>query len=135
MQGWYRIAKSKGHYGDNSCTISLKRSYNAPAPEFQKIQFFGVYNLRKFISLAALSLSHIWLKIRETWDETNDVSYLEIYQNGNSSTNIWAISIGDALSAYGADYNWTAIPPTQTQETVSGVTVLASLDLPANNPA
>ena len=135
LQGWYRVAKSKGHYGDNSCTISLKRSYNAPAPEFQKIQFFGVYNLRKFISLAALSHSHIWLKIRETWDETNDVSYLEIYQNGNSSTNIWAISIGDAFSAYGGDYNWKAIPPELTQETVSGVTVLASLDLPANNPA
>lgn len=134
-KGWYRIAKSKGHYGNNSCVISLKRSFNNPAPEYQKIQFFGVYTLRKFVSLAAIYGTHIWTKIRETWDETNDYSYIEIYQNVNSGTNIWAISIGDTFSAYGGEYNWKAIPPVQTQETISGVRVLASLDLPENNLA
>ena len=131
--GWYRIAKSKGHYGSNSCVISLKRTYNAPAPEFQKIQFLGVYNLRKFVSLAALSRVHFWTKIRETWDETNDYSYIEIHQNVKSSTNYWLVSIEDAQGPYTDD--WKAIPPELTAETVSGVNVLAFSELPDNNPA
>lgn len=132
-QGWYRIARSKGHYGNNSCVISLKRTYNAPAPEYQKIQFFGVYNLRKFVSLAAFSRAHMWVKIRETWDEANDISYLEIFQNVKSSTNLWLITLTDAKGPYTDD--WIAIAPTLTSETVTDTTVLASLDLPANNPA
>lgn len=132
-QGWYRIARSKGHYGNNSCVISLKRTYNAPAPEYQKIQFFGVYNLRKFVSLAAFSRVHMWFKIRETWDEANDISYLEIFQNVKSSTNLWLITLTDAKGPYTDD--WIAIAPTLTSETVTDTTVLASLDLPANNPA
>lgn len=57
---------------------------------------------------------------------------MEIYQNARSE-NWWLIIIEDAIGAYeGSD--WKAIPPELTQETLSGVTVLASLDLPANNP-
>lgn len=132
-QGWYRIAKTNSRYGSNSCVISLKRSYNSPAPEYQKIQFFGVYDLRKFVSIAALSKIHMWTKIRETLDEVNDYSYIEIYQCIESYNNVWAVFVEEASGVYGND-NWKAIPPELTQETVSGVTVLTSLDLPANNP-
>ncbi len=132
-QGWYRIAKTNSRYGCNSCVISLKRSYNVPAPEYQKIQFFGVHDLKKFVSIAALSKTHMWTKIRETLDEVNDYSYIEIYQCIESYNNAWAVFVEEASGVYGND-NWKAIPPELTQETVSGVTVLTSLDLPANNP-
>lgn len=130
--GWHRIAKIKGKFAEYSCVISVKRIWNRSAPEYQKIQFLSAHSARKFISLAAISDSHIWTKIRETYDETEDCSYMEIYQNARSE-NWWLIIIEDAIGAYeGSD--WKAIPPELTQETLSGVTVLASLDLPANNP-
>ncbi|TGY93622.1 hypothetical protein E5329_17860 [Petralouisia muris] len=130
--GWHRIAKIKGKFTEYSCVISVKRIWNRSAPEYQKIQFLSAYSARKFISLEAISASHIWTKIRETYDETEDCSYMEIYQNA-SSENWWLIIIENAIGAYeGSD--WKAIPPELTQETLSGVTVLASLDLPANNP-
>lgn len=132
-QGWYRIAKSNGHYGYNSCVISLKRSFNAPAPEYQKIQLLVTPNKQKIVSLAAISDVHIWTKIRETWDEANSAAYLELYQCRDSNTNWWYISITDAIGAY--DTEWKAMEPELTQETVSGVRVLTSLDLPDNNPA
>ncbi len=131
-QGWHRIAKANDYYGYNSCVISLKRSFNVPAPEYQKIQLLVTPNKQKFVSLAAISDVHIWTKIRETWDETNFVAYLEVYQCQDSNTNAWNISLMDAIGLYNSE--WKAIPPELTQETVSGVTVLTSLDLPANNP-
>lgn len=133
-QGWYRIAKSNGRYGTNSCVISLKRSYNLPGPEYQKVQVVGVYNVRKLINLAACSHHHMWTKMRETWDEINNISYIEIYQDRESYANNWFIFIEEASGTYGTD-SWKAITPVLTQETVSGVTIFASLDLPANNPA
>lgn len=133
-QGWYRIAKTNSRYGSNSCVISLKRSYNSPAPEYQKVQFFGVFDLRKFVSLAAFSKVHMWTKIRETWDEVNNYSCIEIYQSRESYNNTWFVFVEEASGVYGNDH-WKAIPPELTQEAVSGVTVLTSLELPANNPA
>lgn len=131
-KGWHRIAKANGR-GFNSCVISLKRSFNAPAPEYQKIQFLTTPNKQKFVSLAAISDVHMWTKIRETWDEANSIVYLEIYQCQDSYTNLWYITIEDAIGAYNTE--WKAMEPVLTSETVSGVTVLVSLDLPDNNPA
>lgn len=130
-QGWHRIAKVKGTAPD-SCVISLKRVWNHGYPEYQKIQFLSTNAVRKFISLSAISGAHIWTKIRITCDESNDISYLEIYQN-TVAINWWLITIWDAIGAV-EGFDWKAIAPTLTEESVSGVTVLASLDLPANNP-
>ncbi|MCI8683715.1 MAG: hypothetical protein HFH50_12190 [Lachnospiraceae bacterium] len=80
----------------------------------------------------ARNQGNVWTKIREAYYETEDCSYLEIYQSVVAA-NWWLITIEDAVGSYeGA--NWKAIPPELTQETVSGMEVLASLDLPANNP-
>jgi hypothetical protein len=114
--------------------ISLKRGYSLPSPEYQKIQLLSVYDEQKFLSLFALSAFHMWKKIRETWDGTNKTAYLEIYQDRDSNDNACLVSVEDALSAYEGSH-WKCMPFIQTSETVSGVTVLASLDLPANNPA
>ncbi len=131
-QGWYRIAKANG-IGFNSCVISLKRSFNAPGPEYQKVQFLAEPNKQKFVSLAAISNVHMWTKIRETWDGANSAAYLELYQCQDSNTNLWYITLADAIGAYNSE--WKAMKLELTQETVSGVAVLASLDLPDNNPA
>lgn len=130
--GWYRIAKAEFPYY-NSCLISLKRAYNTPAPEYQKIQLINVYSNHKFINLVACSENHIWTKIRETWDEEKTEAYIEIYLNyvSENKSNTWRISIEDTLSTE-TNCEWKAIAPVKTEETVSGVTVLASLDLPAN---
>lgn len=135
--GWYRIAKAKDPYY-NSCVITLKRSYNTPGPEYQRIQLINVYNKHKFVSLAALSYNHIWTKIRETWDADTLEAYLEVYLNdvsvvdGVSKNNNWLVTIEDALNATGNNIEWKAITPVKTEETVSGFSVIASLDLPAN---
>lgn len=131
-QGWHRIAKVKGTVPD-SCVISLKRVWNRGYPEYQKIQFLSANTVRKFISLSAISGAHIWTKIRITCDETNDICYLEIYQNV-AAMNWWSITIWDAIGAV-EGFDWKAIPPELTAETVSGVSVLVSMDLPGNNPA
>lgn len=113
--------------------ISLKRSFNAPGPEYQKVQFLTTPNKQKFVSLVAISDVHMWTKTRETLDETNSTVYLEIYQCQDSNTNLWYITLTDAIGAYNSE--WKAMEPVLTSETVSGVTVLAFLDLPDNNPA
>ena len=131
-QGWHRIARNQGKYKGDSCVISVKSIWNHSTPEYQKIQFLRAGRTQKFVSLIAFSGTHVWTKIREAYYETEDCSYLEIYQSVVAA-NWWLITIEDAVGSYeGA--NWKAIPPELTQETVSGMEVLASLDLPANNP-
>ena len=122
----------KGNNAGDSCVISMKRIHNNARPEYQKIQFLKASTFQKFISLSAFSADHMWTKIRATYDETDEYSYFEIYQNV-ARTNWWLVIIEDAIGAYEGN-NWKAIWPTLTQETVSGVTVHTSLDLPANNP-
>ena len=131
--GWYRIAEvSSSDY--NSCIISLKRGYSLPAPEYQRVQFLSTYSKKKFVSISALSDAHMWTKIRATRENRNSPTYIEIYQNRNSNSNVWLISIEDAIGAYGTEF-WKAMVPTLVQETATDATVLASLDLPADNPA
>ncbi len=131
-KGWYRIAKAVGNHNENSCVISIKRGYNSPAPEYQKIQFMTAWDYKKLVSLAAYSRAHIWTKIRHTYDSANSTEYIEIYQDRDTAhANSWLITIEDALSAYSSDKSWKAITPVLTSETVSGVTVNTSLNLPS----
>ncbi|NBH15349.1 hypothetical protein D3Z36_14465 [Lachnospiraceae bacterium] len=130
-QGWYRIAESN-QYGYSSCVISLKRSYNSPSPEYQKIQLIGVHNLQKFLVLSSLSSTHIWTKIREVWDSNDSKAYIEIYQDRNTLPNSWQITIEEALSVGDLSTRWKAIKATITEEDKNGVNVLASLNLPEN---
>ena len=128
-QGWYRIAQSPvGCYF--SCTISLKRGYSYNAPEYQMFQLLDTHTKKKFVSLIAQSSSHIWKKIRLTRNTAESMNYIEIYQDTTTGlANDWRISVWDAIGiGYG---NWKAIAPVATEEEVDGVTVLASLDLPA----
>lgn len=127
--GWHRIAKCKDYY-DVSCVLTFKRRYSNNAPEYQMVQFMGLNGKQKFVCLAAFSQLHMFTKIRETWDEATHTAYIEIYQDRDGA-NSWRISVEDALEVDGVQ-SWKAIQTVKTEETVSGVTVKASLDLPAN---
>lgn len=139
--GWYRIAENpKGHDG-NSCVISLKRSYNIGAPEFQKIQFMTSYTSKKFVPLAAYTGQygeHMWTKIRHVreTDPTGQTSqeklgeYIEVYYDGEGKSNSWLITVEDALGVYSNP--WKAVAPVLTEESAPNTQVLATLDLPAN---
>ncbi len=128
-KGWYRIAMAK-QFGCHSCIISLKRRYNLPSPEYQKVQLMDVYTTKKFVSLAACSGTHFWSKIRYVLDENSSTSYIEIYQDRDTAENVWIITIEDAVGYNG--FYMKAIAPVATEETVDGVKVLASMDLPTN---
>ena len=132
-KGWYRIAQAKGGEYGASCVVSIKRSYNSPAPEYQKVQFVDSYRSNKIIPIVSFTGNdgrHLFTKIRKVYDAVNSIAYIEIYQAMDTSPNGVLISIADALNIYIG--KWEAIEPSPTQETVEGVKVLASLDLPAN---
>lgn len=134
--GWYRIAQAISHtsneYYGHSCVVSIKRGYNSPSPEYQKFQVMDSYQSQKISPIASFTGSdgtHMFTKVRKTWDSVNQVSYIEIYQDRNAINGI-VVSVEDAIGNYAN--NWKVISPVKTEETVSGVTILASLDLPAN---
>ncbi len=128
-KGWYRIAKAVGTPGGNSCVISMKRGYNTPSPEYQKVQLINAYDTQRFSPLAAICETHMWTKIRCTRDNANSTTYIELYQDRDNSSNTWLVTIEDAQGVY--TNHWKAIAPTLTSETTSGVTVLASMNLPS----
>ena len=128
-KGWHRIAKAVGTHGGNSCVISMKRGYNTPSPEYQKVQLINAYDTQRFSPLAAASQTHMWTKIRCTRDSANSTTYIELYQDRDNSINTWLITIEDAQGVYAN--HWKAMTPTLTSEMISGVSVLASMDLPS----
>jgi Membrane protein involved in colicin uptake len=132
-KGWYRIAQAKGGEYGASCVISIKRSYNSPAPEYQKVQLMDSYRSNKIIPIVSFTGNdgrHLFTKIRKVYDAVNSIAYIEIYQAMDTSPNVVLVSITDALNVYIG--KWKAIEPVETQEIVEGIKVLASLDLPAN---
>lgn len=68
-------------------------------------------------------------KIRVTNDGIKD--YIEVYYSFNV-TNACAFSVNGLSANYGTYKAWKAITPTLTEETVDGVTVTTTYDIPAN---
>ena len=62
-------------------------------------------------------------------DSANSTTYIELYQDRDNSNNTWLVTIEDAQGVY--INHWKAIAPTLTSETTSGITVLASMNLPS----
>lgn len=134
--GWYRIARFKNPASTvvngsatNSLTITIKRVYNNAPPEFHEIKFIGLYDTSEFRSIFNKSQSHRFTKIRHTIDHTNKYAYIEVYYN-LGSTNAAAWFLNDIMDALGS--KWEAIFES-TEETVDGVTVKSSMDIPAND--
>lgn len=132
--GWYRVAQYEGSsnamYGGeaNSCTLTIRRGYVTAKPDFYKIEFISKYGERKFKALEAYTGGHLLTKIRYVYSGTT--AYLEVYYSGSdagSNTCLFTINNGAT-----ANFKWQAITPTLTEETVDGVTVTVTYDIPAD---
>lgn len=132
--GWYRIAKYEnanvaileGQQG-NSCNLILKAIYGYDTAIY-RVQVDSVYKKQNmyFNTLLASAINTL-RKIRYTIDNTNGVAYLEVYSD----------YVGTQFSVeltHPTDHNgkWKVITPTLTEETVDGVTVTTTYDIPAN---
>lgn len=135
--GWYRVAEYKPTINvesslrgiaSNSCTLILKRRYNSRNSEHHEIKLLSRFEVQRFVSVNSNALSgnkHI-TKVRYAY--TTDTAYIEIYYD-HSGSNGLLCEIADAIDMNGI---WKAITPTLTSETVDGVTVTTTYDIPAN---
>lgn len=133
--GWYRIAKVAASSLNNasgavarSCDLIFKRTYNTANNEYHEVKYLEVYGSRKFINVIDKSNTRLISKIRAVKD-ADYTTYLEIYYTGTTA-NTLTILLNNASYQFGA---WELISPQATEETVDGVTVLATNTIYANS--
>lgn len=137
--GWYRVAKyycadGGANVGRNSNSFQIilrNRRSSDTNSEYHRLQVTSVYSKQSIVSLESKGYSEtairVFTKARYTYD--GNTAYLEIY---------YAPSVGNPLAFFVSDSGdangnyWTAITPTLTSETVDGVTVTTTYDIPAN---
>lgn len=130
--GWYRVAEygevSDG-YAANSCELIIKSRHDNRKNEFHRIHFVAISaNMHNFYSIEAKSIGNAFTKIRYTKDSNTNRSYLEVYYSHSVAYNVH-FTLNDGTDHY---KKWQAITPTLTAETVDGVTVTTTYDIPAN---
>lgn len=124
--GWYRVAEYKGGSSGqangaltNPCKLFIGVTMDGSA----EIQLDSKNNARELYALNVFGLTKI-TKVRYTTSGNN--AYLEIYASASCSA-IFKIFNGESYEC-----KWATITPTLTEETVSGVTVTTTYDIPAN---
>lgn len=129
--GWYRVAQaSAGNLagllggGISSCKLIIGRSFSNHNNEHHELQFLSTFQNQHIISVCNKSNTQIITKARYVYFEPLLTSWLEIYYNASINNNI-GIKVTDG-------FGWQAITPTLTEETVEGVTVVTTCDIPAN---
>lgn len=134
--GWYRFfeftASQTAIQGAtaNSCDVWIKAGFgNTPASVY-RLLLMSRHADQQFKLLASTALSadnRSVSKIRYTHDGISK-AYLEIYYTKSMSNTVSVTLSSSAATSSG----WKPIAPTLTQETVDGVTVTTTYDLPAN---
>lgn len=130
--GWYRVAEYvstiSSAYGTqgNSCTLIIKKASNTTSTDYYKIALESRQTYQRFIVQEAFTGGHTFTKIRYVYSGTT--AYIEVYYNESTSNNCTFI-VSDGNDFY---FNWKAITPTLTSETVDGVIVTTTYDIPAN---
>lgn len=135
-KGWYRIAQYKSSKASavqganaNSVELIIKRMYGLNNAEFHHIGLIGQYQKSKFYHFVSASESHVLTKIRHVVDITNLVAYIDIYYNGETSSNGTQFILDNAVDA-GNTY-WEFITPVLVDEAiVDGQTVYSSMNIP-----
>ena len=133
--GWVRIAKlsataetSATHSAYTSCTVIIKRSWMNSSPDYHAVRLLVGGGDAKFVSIAHKNTNAV-TKMRYTYDEAGGAAYIEIYYALNGINHIRYFIDGGA----GIDGNvWDITQPAASEESPSGVKVLASLDFPTN---
>lgn len=133
--GWYRVAEYKSNANGakglhaNSCKLFIKTVANNNTNESIELLLSSVLNDQKITALSVRKFSSTFIaftKCRYVYDGTN--AYLEVYYNLNVG-NPCVFTVSDSNDYYN---KWQAITPVATSETLDGVTVTTTYDIPAN---
>lgn len=130
--GWYRIAYRDGNTQiyDNSCFIALKKSSSRAESHLLRLE---ATNLGAKFSIISSRVDdavqfHTMKKIRYTYDSAK--SYIEVYCSSAISTYGFAATLFDVVNAQLTP--WKGLNFEETSETLDGVTVTTTYDIPAN---
>lgn len=133
--GWYRVAEyastSTGQANGNnanSCIISLKRTVRSNTDnESCRVQLISKRGRQSFSVLYSNSGTQMFTRLRYT--VKSNTAYIEMYYNGADDGIAVFVELSNQPDYY---TKWKAITPTLTEETVDGVTVTTTYDIPAN---
>lgn len=138
--GWYRVAEMtapevntlRGNYADQ-CDLLIKQAYVSGGQMLCHLEYAPIYNEHEFILHNVHSKGNQTItKIRHVYNQTENKAWIEVYYALNT-VNSFAFICSNGSNSFGYDYAyWKAITPTLTSETVSGVTVTTTYDIPAN---
>ena len=128
--GWYRVAKISGS-DENYCKLAIVKQWASNGSETHVIEYIQTYTNRVLKStFDSVSNGQSIKKARVTTEGTD--RYIEIYYDSGATIKNWMVwSVSDNVSLDTAN-RWYAIDAVQTSETVSGVTVEVTYDIPAN---
>lgn len=138
QSGWYRIAEYsvsdnvstlKGAKG-NGCLLAIKGEYQTNKNSDYLIKFSSAYNNQRFDLISAVTYgnTNVITKIRYTYNETEMKGYIEVYYSVDKVNAIYT----EILAIADRGCLWKGVTPYATEETVEGVTVVTTLDIPAN---
>ena len=134
--GWYRVAEydslnqSAAVIGgmSNGVQLIIRRGRSSNDNEEHILRLLSVLRNQTFVSVCSKSVVQLITKVRYVRDTTKLIAYLEVYYSGTGS-NSCRFTVSDVEDARSA---WKIITPTLTEETVDGVTVSTTYDIPAN---
>lgn len=132
--GWYRVAEFQGDKytikgsSANGCIIVIKRTYTKQSNEMYRILLDSTHGSQEFNIQSAKANVQAITKIRYTYDATTNKAYIEIYYNANVADYV-RVYITEPLDS--GNKKWASITGFEpTSETVDGVTVTATYDIP-----
>lgn len=128
--GWYRVAElNSNRWWFSLFEIGIYKDNAAGGASSSKIRFTatGGADLGRFETVSSTNSNNV-TRIRITTDNTK--CYLEVYYALSMRSGVGFV-LNNAYSPI-VEQAWKAITPTLTQETVSGVTVTTTYDIPAN---
>lgn len=130
--GWYRIAYRDGNTQiyDNSCFIALRKFSSSGESHLLRLEATNLGAKFNIISSRVDDAVqfHTMKKIRYTYDSAK--SYIEVHCSSAISTYGFMATVFDTLNAQLT--SWKPLNFEETSETVDGVTVSTTYDIPAN---
>ena len=137
--GWYRIAEYNAKDGvlatlkgakGNGCLLAFKGEYQKDRNSEYLIKFSSAYNRQRFDLISAVTYldTNVITKIRYTYNETEMKAYIEVYYAVDTINAIYT----EILAMTDRTNSWKGVTPYLTEETVDGVTVVTTFDIPAN---
>ena len=132
-EGWYRVAKFASNFNFHSCDISIVSRYGSDGCSNHQFRVKETHSNARIEPLSTMSSANsAFTKVRLTTDGTN--KYVEVYYAFNSSNNVTFQVSQSVMSTYGSNelVYWKAMNFEATSETVSGVTVTTTYNIPSN---